>query len=228
MAAFYIVATPIGNLEDITYRAVRILSEAVVIAAEDTRQTRKLLNHYNINPSRLISCRAYNEAESAKGIVKLLDEGKDTVYVSEAGTPGISDPGARLVQAVREAGHTIVPIPGASAVTALISIAGTIGKGFRFEGFLSPKSGQRRRRLTELLNGASPFILYESPYRIIKLLEELNALAPKRELLIGRELTKKFEEFLSGSPYELLTLLQKRYKIKGKIKGEITLLVHRG
>ncbi|OQX29983.1 MAG: 16S rRNA (cytidine(1402)-2'-O)-methyltransferase [Spirochaeta sp. LUC14_002_19_P3] len=223
MAALYIAATPIGNLEDITYRAVRILREAAIIAAEDTRQTRKLLNHYNISPSRLLSCRAHNEAESAKGIIKLLDEGKDTVYVSEAGTPCISDPGARLVQAVREAGHSIVPIPGVSAVTALISTAGTIGKGFRFEGFLSPKSGQRRKCLTELLNESSAFILYESPYRIIKLLEELNTLAPKRNIFMGREITKKFEEFLSGSPQELLTLFQKR----DKIKGEIALLVEK-
>jgi 16S rRNA (cytidine1402-2'-O)-methyltransferase len=221
MATLYVVATPIGNLEDITYRAVRILGEVDVIAAEDTRQTRILLNRYNLSPRSLISCRAGNEENSSRGIVKLLGEGRDVAYVSDAGTPGISDPGNRLAAAVREAGFPVVPLPGASAVTALMSVAGTAGKGFVFEGFLSPKDGRRKSRLMELLDMEMIFILYESPYRIIRLLENLHDLAPDRKILVGREITKKFEEFLSGSASEVLAVFAARVNLK----GEFTVLV---
>ena len=221
MATLYVVATPIGNLEDMTFRAVRILKEADVIAAEDTRQTRKLLNRYEIASKTLISCRARNEEMSSKGIVKLLEEGRDVAYVSDAGTPGVSDPGSRLAAAVRDAGFPVVPLPGASAVTSLMSVAGTAGKGFIFEGFLSPKSGRRRTRLKELLDMGMIFVLYESPYRIIKLIEELKELAPERKILIGREITKKFEEFLSGTVEEVLAALSAR----STLKGEFTVLV---
>lgn len=216
MSTLYIIATPIGNLEDITYRAVRILRETDVIAAEDTRQTRKLLDRYDIVPRMLISCRARNEEISSRGIVKLLDEGRDVAYVSDAGTPGVSDPGSRLAAAVRDAGFSVVPVPGASAVTTLISVAGTAGKGFVFEGFLSPKGGRRRSRLKELMNTGMIFVLYESPYRIIKLIEDLKELAPDRKILIGREITKKFEEFLSGTPDEVLAELSSRSNLKGE------------
>lgn len=216
MATLYIVATPIGNLEDITYRAVRTLKEADVIAAEDTRQTRKLLDRYEIVTKTMISCRARNEENSSKGIVKLLGEGKVVAYVSDAGTPGISDPGGRLASAVREAGFPVVPLPGASAVTTLMSVAGTAGKGFIFEGFLSPKGGRRRNRLKELLEMKMIFVLYESPYRVIKLLEDLKELSPERKILIGREITKKFEEFLSGNPQEVLAELSSRSTLKGE------------
>ncbi len=221
MATLYVVATPIGNLEDITYRAVRILKEADVIAAEDTRQTRKLLDRYEIASKTLISCRARNEEMSSKGIVKLLEEGRDVAYVSDAGTPGVSDPGSRLAAAVRDAGFPVVPLPGASAVTSLMSVAGTAGKGFIFEGFLSPKSGRRRTRLKELLDMGMIFVLYESPYRIIKLIEGLKELAPERKILIGREITKKFEEFLSGTAEEVLAVLS----VRSTLKGEFTVLV---
>lgn len=221
MATLYIVASPIGNLEDITYRAVRILRETAFIAAEDTRQTRKLLNHYDINPKKLISCRAQNEESSAIGIVKLLDRKQDIAYLSDAGTPGISDPGSRLVRVIRESGHRIVPLPGASAVTALMSVAGFPGKGFIFEGFLSTKSGKRRMRLSELRQASMPFIIYESPYRIIKLLEECKDAAPECKILIGREMTKKFEEFIFGTPEELLSILSNR----STIRGEFSILV---
>jgi len=216
MATLYIVATPIGNLEDITYRAVRILKESDVIAAEDTRQTRKLLDRYGIVTKILISCRARNEENSSKGIVKLLDEGKDVAYVSDAGTPGISDPGGRLASAVRKAGFPVIPLPGASAVTTLMSVAGTAGKGFVFEGFLSPKGGRRRNRLKELLEMEMIFVLYESPYRVMKLLEDLKELSPGRNILIGREITKKFEEFLSGTAEEVLAVLSARSTLKGE------------
>ncbi len=224
MASLYIVATPIGNLEDVTYRAVRILGEVDVVAAEDTRQTRKLLDRYGISPKMMISCRARNEEASSKGIVKLLDEGRDVAYASDAGTPGVSDPGSRLAASVREAGFPVIPLPGASAVTTLMSVAGTAGKGFVFEGFLSPKSGRRRSRLKELLQIEMIFVLYESPYRIIKLLDDLQDLAPERKILLGREITKKFEEFLSGSVAEVLAELSSR----GTLKGEFALLVGLG
>ncbi len=158
---------------------------------------------------------------SSKGIVKLLEEGRDVAYVSDAGTPGVSDPGSRLAAAVRDAGFPVVPLPGASAVTSLMSVAGTAGKGFIFEGFLSPKSGRRRTRLKELLDMGMIFVLYESPYRIIKLIEELKELAPERKILIGREITKKFEEFLSGTVEEVLAALSAR----STLKGEFTVLV---
>lgn len=224
MPILYVVATPIGNLEDITYRAVRILGEVDVIAAEDTRQTRVLLDRYGIIPNRMISCRARNEEASAKGIVMLLEDGKDVAYVSDAGTPGVSDPGSRLAASVRNAGFDVVPLPGASAVTTLMSIAGTAGKGFVFEGFLSPKGGRRRSRLKALLEMEMIFVLYESPYRVLKLLEDLQELAEGRKILLGREITKKFEEFLSGTPAEVLAELTPR----GTLKGEFALLVSSG
>ena len=221
MSMLYVVATPIGNLEDITYRAVRILGEVDVVAAEDTRQTRKLLDRYGINPPMVISCRARNEEASSRGIVKLLEEGKTLAYVSDAGTPGVSDPGSRLAASVREAGFPVIPLPGASASTALVSIAGLPGKGFVFEGFLSPKGGRRRSRLKALLETKMPFVLYESPYRVTKLLGDLVELAPGRNLLLGREMTKKFEEFLSGFPSQVLEVLAER----GTLKGEFALIV---
>ena len=224
MATLYVVATPIGNLEDITYRAVRILGEVPVVAAEDTRQTRKLLDRYEIAAGTLISCRARNEEASSKGIVMLMDQGKDVAYVSDAGTPGVSDPGSRLAAAVREAGHDVVPLPGASAVTALMSVAGLAGKGFFFEGFLSPKAGRRRSRLEELLSMDRIFVLYESPFRVVKLLEDLRDLDPNRKMLLGREITKKFEEFIPGTADEVLAALEPR----GTLKGEFALLVGAG
>ena len=224
MAILYIVATPIGNLEDMTYRAVRVLGEVPVVAAEDTRQTRILLDRYGISPGSLISCRARNEEASSKGIVMLLDKGRDVAYVSDAGTPGVSDPGSRLAAAARDAGHDVVPLPGASAVTALVSVAGIPGKGFLFEGFLSPKSGRRRTQLVELLSQDRIFVLYESPFRILKLLEALRELAPTRKVLLGREITKKFEEFLSGTADEVLAVLDSR----GTLKGEFAILVGTG
>ena len=167
------VATPIGNLEDMTYRAVKVLSSVDVIACEDTRHTMHLLSHYGIK-KRLIACHAHNEDESAKGILALLDSGSDVAYCSDAGTPGVSDPGARLVEYIRsESSHTIVPVPGASAFVSLVSAAGNIGKSFTFEGFLSPKKGRRQKRLAELFSRDEAFIIYESPFRVLKTLEDI-------------------------------------------------------
>lgn len=198
MAKLYMVATPIGNLEDMTYRAVRVLKEVDVVACEDTRHTQKLLNAYEIR-KRLISCRAQNEEQSAEGIIKLMGEGQDVAFCSDAGTPGVSDPGGRLAAAVRGAGFAVVPVPGVSAATALVSVAGAPGKGFVFEGFLSPKSGKRRSALEELLEGKKSFIIYESPHRIVKLMGEIAELSSERQVVVAREMTKSFEEFLSGT-----------------------------
>lgn len=211
----YMVATPIGNLEDITYRAVRILGEVDVIACEDTRHTSLLLSRYSIH-KRLIACHAHNEEESAKGILGLLDSGLNVAYCSDAGTPGVSDPGARLVEYIRQDGrHRVVPIPGASAGVSLVSAAGNIGKSFTFEGFLSPKQGRRRERLSELFSRGEAFIVYESPFRVVKTLRDI-AEAGEARLVIGRELTKAHEEIISGSAEEMLEEFSRREQIKGE------------
>src|SRR5690554_2357966 len=215
MGNLYMVATPIGNLEDITLRALQTLRDVDVIACEDTRHTQRLLNHYDIH-KRLIACHAHNERSSAAGIVKLLSEGSSVAFVSDAGTPGISDPGARVVQAVRAAGYSIVPIPGVSALATLVSVSGFTGKTFTFEGFLSPKSGRRKSRLQQLLERNEAFILYESPFRIVKLLAELSELAPDRSVLIGRELTKAYEELVEGRAQEVALNFSSRDSIKGE------------
>ena len=209
------VATPIGNLEDITYRAVRVLGEVDVIACEDTRHTSLLLSRYSIH-KRLIACHAHNEEESAKGILGLLDSGLNVAYCSDAGTPGVSDPGARLVEYIRQDGrHRVVPIPGASAGVSLVSAAGNIGKSFTFEGFLSPKQGRRRERLSELFSRGEAFIVYESPFRVVKTLRDI-AEAGEARLVIGRELTKAHEEIISGSAEEMLQEFSRREQIKGE------------
>ncbi len=215
------VATPIGNLDDITYRAISILKSVDVIACEDTRHTNGLLNHYSIQ-KRLISCHSYNEEQSAKGIIELLDQGLNIAYCSDAGTPGISDPGARLCERVREESeHTIVPIPGASAFVSLISASGRIGKAFTFEGFLSPKKGKRRSRIEELIKNGNAFIIYESPFRVVKTLEELVDFPSIKRVVIGRELTKAHEEINVGSAQEIY----ENYKNRASIKGEFVILV---
>lgn len=218
MSTLYIVGTPIGNLDDITLRAIRILKEVPVIACEDTRHTQTMLTRLEITGKRLIACHSHNEAASSQGIVNLLAQGLDVAYVSDAGTPGVSDPGSRLVRTVRAAGYDVVPIPGASACVTLISASGLAGKTFTFEGFLSPKSGRRKNRLKELLSRDEAFIIYESPFRVVKLLDELNELCPDRSLVLGRELTKAFEQIISGPPLQVKTDL----KI---VKGEFALCI---
>ena len=218
MSKLYIVATPIGNLEDITLRAISTLREVDVIACEDTRHTQTLLTHLGITGKRLIACHAHNEAASSQGIVGLLTQGLSVAYCSDAGTPGVSDPGSRLVRAVRSAGFDVVPIPGASASVTLISASGLAGKTFTFEGFLSPKSGRRKARLKELLSREEAFIIYESPFRILKTLAELRDLDDSRHLVLGREMTKAFEQFIYGTPSEVIAQL-------AVVKGEFALVV---
>ncbi|MDA3809573.1 MAG: 16S rRNA (cytidine(1402)-2'-O)-methyltransferase [Spirochaetaceae bacterium] len=215
MGDLYIVATPIGNLEDMTFRAVEILKNVDIIACEDTRQSKKLLNHYGIG-KHLISCRARNEVNSSAGIMKLLEEGKNIAYISDAGSPGISDPGSILVRSARDHGFNTIPIPGASAQTALASVSGFKGKSVLFEGFLAQKSGKRKKRLRELLDREEAFIVYESPYRIEKLMTELTELEPDRILLIGREMTKIHEQYVEGNSKTILEMLGKEVTIKGE------------
>ncbi|MEE0132816.1 MAG: 16S rRNA (cytidine(1402)-2'-O)-methyltransferase [Treponema sp.] len=215
MATLYIVGTPIGNLSDITYRALETFKTVDVIACEDTRHTLQLLNHFEIKKP-LISCRAQNEQSAAQKIVHLLDEGQNVAYASDAGTPGISDPGAVLVDVARAAGHTIVPIPGACAFVSLASVAGSGGKSLLFEGFLSPKPGRRRSRLRELMATGFAFVLYESPFRIVKLLVDIADIQCERRIVVGRELTKLHEEIVEGTAAEVLEDFAGRSKILGE------------
>ena len=216
----YLVATPIGNLEDISLRALNVLKNVDVIAAEDTRHTLELLTHFEIRKP-LVSCRSQNELEAAQKIVQLLEEGKNVAYASDAGTPGISDPGAVLVAEARKAGHTVIPIPGASAFASLLSVAGIAGKTVIFEGFLSPKPGRRRARLKELIETKDSFILYESPFRIVKLLSDIAEINNERRIVIGRELTKLHEEILEGTAGEL----RDNFSARSKILGEFSVFV---
>ena len=215
MASLYVVGTPIGNLGDITVRALEIFKTADYIACEDTRHTLHLLTHFEIRKP-LISCRAQNEAEAARKIIGLLADGKNVAFASDAGTPALSDPGAVLVRYVREAGYPIVPIPGASAFAVMVSIAGTGDSSVLFEGFLSPKQGRRKRRLQELMALHFGFVLYESPFRIVKLLQDIAEIESSRYIVVGRELTKLHEEILHGSASEVLQIIQGRQSIKGE------------
>lgn len=222
MSTLYAVATPIGNLKDMTYRAVEVLKDVDVIAAEDTRCTSNLLKHYNITQKKLISFHSHNELNSTKGIIKMLDDGLNVAICTDAGTPCISDPGARLVEALKSTEHKVVPIPGASAATCLVSIAGNCGKEWLFEGFLPKTAGKQKKQLEKLLSYDVAFIIYESPFRILKLLNLISSLSPKRNITLAREMTKMHEEIISASAKDMLKEFEKR----DNIKGEFALLVH--
>ena len=215
MSTLYIVGTPIGNLGDITFRAVETFKSVDVVAAEDTRHTLQLLNHLEIKKP-LISCRSQNEEFASEKIIRLLDEGQTVAYASDAGTPGISDPGAVLAGLARKAGHNVVPIPGPSAFATLVSVAGAGGKTLIFEGFLSPKPGRRRSRLRELLETGDAVVLYESPFRILKLLTDIADIESERRVVVGRELTKLHEEILEGTAAEMRDEFASRSKILGE------------
>jgi 16S rRNA (cytidine1402-2'-O)-methyltransferase len=202
VATLYIIGTPIGNLGDISVRAVEILKTADLVACEDTRRTLKLLNHLGIQV-KMLSCRAQNEQFAAEKVIAALNDGKTVAYASDAGTPGLSDPGAILTRLAAEAGHLVIPIPGPSAFAALVSVAGALDKTVVFDGFLSPKSGRRRTRLKELLALETGFVLYESPFRILKLLADLAEFDGERYICLGREMTKIHEEYLRGSAAEV-------------------------
>lgn len=220
-STLYIVATPIGNLNDITLRALETLKSTEIIASEDTRTTRNLLNHFGIGQKRLLAIEAHNESASAKGIINLLEDGNDVCYVTEAGTPSVSDPGSRLCEEVMKNGFKIVPLPGCSASVALVSVAGNIGKTWTFEGFIPKTSGKRDARLKELFERNEAFIIYESPYRIIKTLEALANVDKTRIAVLGRELTKIHEEIIKDTLENLLA----NFKSRQSIKGEFVIIV---
>ncbi|OGQ88131.1 MAG: 16S rRNA (cytidine(1402)-2'-O)-methyltransferase [Deltaproteobacteria bacterium RIFOXYD12_FULL_56_24] len=211
----YVVATPIGNLEDITLRALRILREVDLIAAEDTRHTRKLLSHFDIH-TPLLSYYKEKEASRAQEIVALLLAGQQVALVSDAGTPGISDPGGILVQSAQAQGITVVPVPGASALATILSVAGLSEPSHLFLGFLPAKGAERRKLLRSLKNDAHPIVFYESPRRIIASLGDCLAELGERRAVIGRELTKMHEEISSGELADLLAGLKDREAIKGE------------
>ena len=214
----YIVATPIGNLEDMTFRAVRTLKEVNYIFAEDTRVTRKLLNHYEIE-NTVYRYDEHTKMHQIANIINLLIEGKDIALVTDAGTPCISDPGYELVDAAHNEGIRVVPIPGASALTAAASAAGITMRRFCFEGFLPKKKG-RQTLLKALADEERTIVIYESPFRIEKTLRDIEQFMGVKEVVIIREITKIYEEILRGTTTELIEKLA-----KNPIKGEIVLLI---
>ncbi len=218
----YIVATPIGNLEDMTFRAVRILKEVARVACEDTRATRKLLDHYGIS-TPAVSYHEHNESARTEEFLERLNSGESIALVTDAGTPLISDPGYRVVKSAREAGIKVVPIPGACAAITALSAGGLGTDAFYFGGFLPSKSQQRRRVLEDAGHHEATLVFYESPHRILETLDEIAALYPARTVVLGRELTKLYEEFLTGTAAELRANLAAR----PAIKGEFTLLLDR-
>jgi len=216
----YVVATPIGNLEDITYRAVRVLGEADLIACEDTRQTRKLLDHYGIRKPT-ISYHEHNEAERTEELVARLVAGASVALVSDAGTPLLSDPGYRLVRAAVDAGIAVVPVPGPSAALSALAASGLPTDSFHFGGFLPSKPGQRAHALEALAEEQATLIFYEAPHRILEALEAVEQALGDRPVVVARELTKIHEEFLRGTAAEVRAQLAAR----DSIKGEFTLLI---
>ena len=206
--ALYVVGVPIGNLGDITLRALWVLSRVDAVAAEDTRETRKLLDRFGLSP-QLLSVREHNERMGAEQIVARLSRGEKVALVTDAGTPAVSDPGARVVDAVYEAGLRVIPIPGASAVVTALSAAGLLGSGFHFVGFVPPQAKARRAALAELAEHKAPFVLYEAPHRVVDLLKDLGAaLKPERRVVVSRELTKRFETITRLTAGELCAWAQ--------------------
>jgi 16S rRNA (cytidine1402-2'-O)-methyltransferase len=216
----YLVATPIGNLEDITYRAVRILREADLIACEDTRQTRKLLDHYDIKKPT-ISYHEHNEMERTEELVSRMLAGTTIALVSDAGMPTVSDPGYRLVRASVECGVPVQAVPGPSAVLTALAASGLPTDSFHFGGFLPIKPGQRAKALEALAGEHSTLIFYEAPHRILEALEAIEAALGPRPVVVARELTKIHEEYLRGTAAEIRATLGAR----DSVKGEITLLI---
>lgn len=220
----YLVATPIGNLEDITLRALRVLRAVDLIACEDTRQTRKLLDHYGI-PTRTISYHEHNEMTKAAELAIDLEKGAKIALVTDAGMPGISDPGFRLISLAIRHHVPVIPIPGASAFLAALVASGLPTDSFRFSGFLPAKGGERRTLLESIRSSTRTQVFYEAPHRVLDSLEDIVAvLGPGRKVVVAREVTKIHEEFLRGSAAEVLETLKSR----GGVKGEITLLIGKG
>lgn len=218
----YLVSTPIGNLEDITHRAIRLLSEVDVIACEDTRHTRKLLNHYGIS-TKTVSYHEHNERERAAELLKLMESGADVAIVTDAGTPGISDPGFRLTRLAVDNGVRVVPVPGASALITALVASGIPTDEFFFGGFLPARSGARRTRLNELGSVPATLVFYEAPHRIAATLKDAREVLGEREAVVARELTKMHEEIVRGRLSELAA----RFNSAESARGEIVLIIDR-
>lgn len=215
----YVVATPIGNLGDVTLRALEVLRTADVVAAEDTRQTRKLLARHGIH-AQLTSYHDHNKHEKAPVLVHRMREGRNVALVTDAGTPLISDPGYFLVNEARRAGLAVVAIPGPSAAVAALSIAGLPTDAFTFAGYLSNRSAARRRRLAELADLPHTLVLFESPHRLVRCLEDIREVLGEREVAVCRELTKVHEQVVRGPVSAVIAAFQ-----QGTVRGEVTLVV---
>ena len=215
----YVVSTPIGNLEDITLRALKVLKEVDLVAAEDTRRTGLLLKHYGIK-NRLESYHDFNKEKKAPALIEELKSGRSVAVTSDAGTPGVSDPCYLLLKLALEEKIKVVPIPGASALLSALVVSGLPTDRFAFEGFLPAKPGKRRKRLEELRQEKRTLIFYESPHRLLKTLQDISEILGERRTVAARELTKKFEEIRRGTPEEI-----KGYFEKSKVKGELVLVI---
>jgi 16S rRNA (cytidine1402-2'-O)-methyltransferase len=219
----YLVATPIGNLEDVSERSLRILQEAHMVACEDTRHTQLLLRRHEVRAKHLTSYNEFNHKRKVAELIGQLGRGWDVALVTDAGTPGLSDPGEQLVRAAIEAGHEVVPIPGPAAAIAALVASGLPTREFTFVGFVEKKSGPRRRVLERLIGEGRTAVLYESPYRVGDLLADLAAVAPDARVVVAREISKLHEEFVRGSATELAA----RYAEQAP-KGEVTVVIAPG
>lgn len=215
----YVVGTPIGNLEDLSPRAVETLRGVNAILTEDTRRTRILLDRFGL-ATPTVSCHKFNEASRVEAVLDRLRRGESLALVSDAGMPGVSDPGSRMVAACRSAGIPVTCIPGPSSVTTAVALCGFNGMGFVFAGFTPRKSGALRKFLLQFADCPAPVVFFESPYRLVKVLEEIQSCLGARDLFLGRELTKKFEETVWGTPVEVMRVFQGR-----SIKGEIVMVI---
>ena len=217
--SLYVIATPLGNLDDLSRRALELLSRVKTVACEDTRRTARLLARYELNPST-ISCHAHNEAARVGTILAILESGQDVALVSDGGTPGISDPGHLLVAEVRSREIPVIPLPGPSAVVTLLSVSGLPADRFVFDGFLPHKGGERRRRLRGLASERRTWVVYETPHRIKETLGEMTEILGGRAMVLGRELTKIHEQILAGTAVDILSRLT-----DGSSKGEFCIAV---
>jgi len=211
----YIVATPVGNLEDITFRAVKMLKQVDLIAAEDTRHSKKLLSHYDIK-TKLVSCHEHNEANKTPQIIAHLKNGLDIALISDAGTPSISDPGYNLVRAVAREKLPIIPIPGCSAAIAGLSVSGLPTDSFLFLGFLPKKQQKQKQALEAITNQSATLIFYESPRRIKALIDNMRNILGDRKACLAREITKLHEEYIRGNLSDILKTLEEKEVIKGE------------
>jgi len=219
-SGLYIVGTPIGNLGDISFRALETLREVDLIVAEDTRHTRRLTARYEIS-TRMMSCHKFNEMQRAEQITERIHDGQSVAMVTDSGMPCISDPGSRVVLLCRESGIPITSVPGPAAVSTAVALSGFGEKGFIFAGFLPHKSGGRKRDLLKWAAADLPVVLYESPYRLIKVLDEIEMhLGAERTVFVAREMTKKFEELTTGTPAEIKTTYENR-----TVKGECVVII---